>query len=155
MLVETWLDFPAAGMWQMGVNSDDGFSVKSGQTPGDVFGQLLGEQAWGESAFSFLVPQPGVYPFRLLYEQCWGAADCEWFTITPAGQRVLINDSSQGTNAVYSYVTAGNSPIYVSGVVPVNGASGIGANSEITAFVVDGNPAKVPSVQMWMARLRQ
>ena len=155
MLVETWLDFPAAGMWQMGVNSDDGFSVKSGQTPGDVFGQLLGEQAWGESAFSFLVPQPGVYPFRLLYEQCWGAADCEWFTITPAGQRVLINDSSQGTDAVYSYVTAGNSPIYVPGVVPVNGASGIGANSEITAFVVDGNPAKVPSVQMWMARLRQ
>jgi hypothetical protein len=40
-------------------------------------------------------------------------------------------------------------------VVPVNGASGIGANSEITAFVVDGNPAKVASVQMWMARLRQ
>src|SRR5208283_3826643 len=105
----------------------------------------LGEGGWG--TFSFFVPQPGAYPFRLLYEQSWGAADCEWFTITPAGQRVLINDSSQGTNAVYSYVAAGNSPIYVSGVIPVNGAGGVAANSAITAFVADGNPAKVASVQ--------
>ncbi|MGA2751145.1 MAG: C10 family peptidase [Verrucomicrobiota bacterium] len=148
MLVETWLDFPAAGTWQMGVNSDDSFSVKSGQAPGDIFGQLLGEGGW--STFSFLVPQPGVYPFRLLYEQGGWAADCEWFTVTPAGQRVLINDSSQGTNAVYSYVAAGNSPIYVSGVIPVNGASGVGANTNITAFLVDGNPAQVASVQMWI-----
>jgi hypothetical protein len=153
MLVETWLDFPAAGTWQMGVNSDDGFSVKSGQAPGDIFGQLLGEFEGGRIAadtiFSFLVPQPGLYPFRLLYEQGSGGANCEWFTVTPAGQHVLINDSSQGTNAIYAYVTADSSPIYVSGVIPVNGAIGVGMNSNITAFVVDGNPAQVASVQMW------
>jgi hypothetical protein len=155
MLVETWLDFPEAGAWQMGVNSDDGFSVKSGQAPGDIFGQLLGEfdVAGGlgaaDTIFSFFVPQPGLYPFRLLYEQGGGGANCEWFTVTPAGQRVLINDASQGTNAVYAYVAAENSPIYVSGVIPVNGASGVAANS-ITAVVVDGTPAQVASVQMWI-----
>jgi hypothetical protein len=156
MLVETWLDFPSAGTWKMGVNSDDGFSVKSGQAPGDIFGQLLGEfdVAGGRSAadtiFSFFVPQPGLYPFRLLYEQGGGGANCEWFTVNPAGQNVLINDCSQGTNAIYAYAAAGSSPIYVSGVIPANGASGVGANSDATAFVVDGNPARVASVQMWI-----
>ncbi|MGD1083963.1 MAG: C10 family peptidase, partial [Verrucomicrobiota bacterium] len=153
MLVETWLDFPAAGTWQMGVYSDDGFSVKSGQAPGDVFGQLLGEFEGGrsgESLFPFFVPQPGMYPFRLLYEQGGGGANCEWFTVTSGGQRVLINDSSQGTNAIYSYVTAESRPIYVSGVSPVIGATGVGPDSDITAFVVDGYPAQVASVQMWI-----
>ena len=146
MLVETWLNFPTAGTWQMGVNSDDGFSVKSGQAPGDVFGETLGES--GDGIFSFFVPQPGLYPFRLLYEQSWGAADSEWFTVSPAGTHVLINDASQGTNAVYAYLTATNSPICVSGVIPVNGASGVSTNSDITVFVVDGNPARVATVQM-------
>jgi hypothetical protein len=154
MLVETWLDFPAAGTWQMGVNSDDGFSVKSGQAPGDVFGQTVGEYEGGRSAsdtiFPFFVPQPGLYPFRLLYEQGSGGANCEWFTLGSAGQRVLINDSSQGTNSIPAYVTAGNSPICVSGVVPVNGQSGVPTNAAITAWVADGSPAKVASVQMWI-----
>ena len=154
MLVEAWLYFPAPGTWQMGVNSDDGFSVKSGLAPGDIFGQTLGVYEGGRGAsdtlFSFYLPQPGFYPFRLLYEQGGGGGSCEWFTVTAAGKRVLINDASQGTNAVYAYAAATNSPIYVSGVLPVNGASGVGVNSDITAFVVDGNPARVASVRMWI-----
>lgn len=154
MLVETWLYFPIAGTWQMGVNSDDGFSVRSGQAPGDIFGQLLGEYEGGrgssDSTFYFSVPEPGLYPFRLLYEQGGGGANCEWFTVTQAGQRVLINDSSQGANAIYSYVQSPNWPIYVSGVIPVNGATGVGLNENITAFLVDGNAAQVASVQMWI-----
>jgi hypothetical protein len=77
MLVETWLDFPVAGKWQMGGNSDDGFSVKSGHAPGDVFGQLLGEQAWGESTFSFLVPQPGVYLSYILIDEFSDMMGCQ------------------------------------------------------------------------------
>jgi hypothetical protein len=153
MLVETWLYFPTAGTWQMGVNSDDGFSVMSGQAPGDIFGQLFNEfegGAAGERVFSFDVLQPGLYPFRLLYEQGGGGASCEWFTVTPAGQRVLINDASQGTNAVYAYLTAMNSPIYVAGVIPMNGCSGVNVDSGITALLVDGNPTQVASVQMWI-----
>jgi sugar lactone lactonase YvrE len=154
MLVETWLDFPTAGTWMMGVNSDDGFSVKSGQAPGDIVGQLLGEfeglRGAADTTFSFFVPQEGLYPFRLLYEQGFGEANCEWFTVTPSGQRVLINDSSQGTNAIYGYMTAAKSPIYVSGVIPVNGATGVPPDANISAFVVDGNPAQVASVQMWI-----
>ena len=97
--------------------------------------------------------EPGILAPRVGVNQSEAFRGKNWtFDLTPMSG---VLDSSQGTNAVYSYVTAGNSPIYVSGVVPVNGASGIGANSEITAFVVDGNPAKVASVQMWMARLRQ
>ena len=150
MLVETWLNFPTAGVWQMGVSSDDGASVKSGQAPGDVFGQTLGEIEDGTTLFSFYVAQPGLYPFRMLYEQTdWGAS-CEWFAVTPAGKHVLINDASQGTNAVYAYLTATNSPAYVSGVIPVNGAIGVSANANVTACLVDGNPWQVASAQMWI-----
>jgi|GEM_PF-2883134 len=154
MLVETWLYFPTAGYWQMGVNSDDGFSLKSGQSPGDIFGQLLGEYEGGRGAsdtiFSFYASQPGLYPFRLLYEQGGGGANCEWFTVTSSGQRVLINDSSQGANAVYSYLSLPESPIYVSGVIPVIGATGISSKSDVTAFVVDGSSTQVAFVNMWI-----
>ena len=98
--------------------------------------------------------QPGSYPFRLLYEQSWGGANCEWVTVTPTGTHVLINDTSQGKNAVYAFLTATNSPIYVSGIMPVNGATGVSANANITAFVVDGNPAQVATAQMWVNGLR-
>jgi hypothetical protein len=153
MLVETWLDFPMAGAWQMGAAGGCNWvSVKSGQAPGDVFGQTLCDLALIQSAglFSFYVPQPGLYPFRLIYYGNGGPAACEWFSITPSGQFVLINDSSQGTNAVYAYLTANNSPIYVSGVVPVNGATSICPDTNLTAYVVDGSLAQVASVQMWI-----
>jgi hypothetical protein len=153
MLVETWLDFPSAGNWQMGIAGANWANVRSGRAPGDIFGQPLGDFLFSPksfSTFSFLVPQPGLYPFRMLYYGNGGPACCEWFTVTPTGQYVLINDASQGTNAVYAYVAGANSPIYVSGVIPVDGATNIGPDLNITAFVVDGNPAQVASVQMWI-----
>ncbi|MGZ4963411.1 MAG: immunoglobulin domain-containing protein, partial [Limisphaerales bacterium] len=154
MLVEAWLKFPSAGTWQMGVNSDDGFSVKSGQAPGDVFGQTVGQFQGGRGASdticSFFVPQPGLYPFRLLYEQGGGGGLCEWFTMSPTGQRVLINDASQGTNAIYSYMSALNCPIYVAAVTPVIGAQSLGVTPVISASIVDGTQTHLAFVAMWL-----
>jgi len=42
----------------------------------------------------FAVPEPGIYPFRLLSGQGTGAASLEWFSILPDGTKVLINDTS-------------------------------------------------------------
>jgi hypothetical protein len=149
-LVETWLYIPAAGEYQMIVNSDDGFTVKSGQAPGDVFGAVLGEYIGGrgssDTTFSFLVNAPGYYPFRLLYEEGGGGANCEWMTVSSAGKS-LINDSSD-PNSFIPYLTSTNSPIYVQTVVPVNGQGGVPPNRTVVADVVDGSPNTVASVSI-------
>ncbi len=149
-LVEAWFYLPAAGEYQMIVNSDDGFTVKSGQAPGDVFGTVLGEFIGGRGAtdttFSFLVPAPGYYPFRLLYEEGGGGANCEWITVSN-GVKSLINDTSDA-NSWTPYMSASNSPIYVQTVSPVNGQGGVPPNRTVVADVVDGTPNQVASVSI-------
>jgi hypothetical protein len=44
--------------------------------------------------FGFAVPEPGIYPFRLVAGQEIGDASLEWFSILPDGTKVLINDVS-------------------------------------------------------------
>jgi len=156
-LVLTYLNFTTAGLYTMLVNSDDDFTVKSGQAPGDVFGTVLGQASGGrgsaDSTFAFLIPQAGFYPMRLLYENGGGGANCEWGMVTPSGQRVLLNDTNLPALTIYPYLTATNSPIYVSGVVPVIGAGNNGEPaalpfSSVVAYVHDGNPNKVASVSL-------
>ena len=42
--------------------------------------------------FGFTVPQPGVYPFRLVWENGGGGASCEWFVRDPALGDFLVGD---------------------------------------------------------------
>jgi hypothetical protein len=42
----------------------------------------------------FAVPEPGIYPLRLVSGQGSGQASMEWFSILPDGTKVLINDTS-------------------------------------------------------------
>ncbi len=42
--------------------------------------------------FGFTVPQPGVYPFRLVWENGGGGANCEWFVRDPALGDFLVGD---------------------------------------------------------------
>jgi hypothetical protein len=42
--------------------------------------------------FGFTVPQPGVYPFRLIWENGTGGANCEWFIRDPAQGDFLVGD---------------------------------------------------------------
>ncbi|MHB8523908.1 MAG: OmpL47-type beta-barrel domain-containing protein [Limisphaerales bacterium] len=95
--VLAYLEFPAAGLYLMGVNSDDGFQVRTAQTPQDTasalaLGQYDGGRGPGDTLFYFAVVKPGVYPFRMIYENGWGGANCEWFTLQPDGTPILVND---------------------------------------------------------------
>jgi hypothetical protein len=40
------------------------------------------------------VPEAGVYPMRLLWMEGGGGANVEWYSITPEGEGILINDRS-------------------------------------------------------------
>jgi hypothetical protein len=111
----TFVSFPNAGFYTMGVNSDDGFNMTVGLNPALygtngtalVLGDFDGGRGSSDSDFSFYVQAPGIYRFRLLYFNGGGGANCEWTSIDPAtGTRYLVNDTlttnPTGIHAYYS-----------------------------------------------------
>jgi hypothetical protein len=94
-----WLELPA-GLVKMGVNSDDGFRVTVGTNASPTapeLGVFEGGRGDADSLFSFLVPQAGLYPFRLIWYEGNGGASVEYFTLNAAGQKVLVNDRAVAT----------------------------------------------------------
>lgn len=117
--VLTFLEFATPGTYTMGVNSDDGFRVAAASlNPRDRYSSVtLGSYDGGRSAadslFSFSVDQPGIYPFRLLYEQGGGDASVSWFTVLEDGTKVLVNDTAT-PGAIKAYAKARVAPPFVS-----------------------------------------
>jgi hypothetical protein len=119
--VLTYMYFPAAGVYEMGVNSDDGFKVTTGVNPIDQLssinvGQTDGGRGSADTDFNILIQAPGYYPFRLLYYNGGGGANCEWFTFQN-GVRYLINDPDpSNTTGIHAYYVGPSLPPYVAGV---------------------------------------
>jgi uncharacterized surface protein with fasciclin (FAS1) repeats len=90
-----YLDLPA-GPITFGVNSDDGFIVKTAPNPYDINAMALGVFEGGRGSsdthFNVFIEEAGLYPIRLLQYQGGGGGDVEFFSILPNGTRVLIND---------------------------------------------------------------
>jgi hypothetical protein len=119
--VLTYMYFPAAGVYEMGVNSDDGFKVTTGVNPKDQLSSIdVGQQDGGRGSadtdFNILIQAPGYYPFRLLYYNGGGGANCEWFTFQN-GVRYLINDPDpSNTTGIHAYYAGPSLPPYVASV---------------------------------------
>ena len=118
MEVLTYLQFPAAGTYNIGVNSDDGFRLTTSPlNPKDRFsavtlGELNGGRGAADSILSVSVSKAGIYPMRLLYEQGGGDAAVRWFTVTTdeAGAHFsLINDAS-AADSLKAYAVASIAP---------------------------------------------
>jgi len=106
MEVLAYLDLPA-GTHTFGVTSDDGFQLRSGATPTDPNGLVLGEQASGtyNGTFDVMVEQAGVYPFRMVWFERGGGAHVELFTVDRGtGDRTLVNDATSAIKAFRSVV---------------------------------------------------
>lgn len=149
--VLTYLEFPAAGFYTLGVNSDDGFRVTTGANARDklgvVLGQYDGDRLAADSTFPIYVPKAGIYPFRLIYENGTGAASLEWFNVLEDGSKVLINDTAT-PGAILAYRT-GPKPAYVSSVSPAPGQKDAPAVGSITVTITDGDTSvDEASVQM-------
>ncbi|MEI6341894.1 MAG: putative Ig domain-containing protein, partial [Verrucomicrobiota bacterium] len=109
-----YLEFPAAGIYTMGVSSDDGFRVSVGSETNRamlVLGEFDGGRGTGETVFAFEVTQPGLYPFRLTWMEGSGGADVEWYSIRPDGTRLLVNGAQADALRAYRGRT-GNTPPY-------------------------------------------
>ena len=131
--VLTYLEFTTAGVYEMIVNSDDGFLVTEGKNADDWFALKLGEYNGGKGSsdvsFYVAVPTAGIYPVRLLWENGNGelpgnGANLEWLTVKD-GVKYLVNDAAatnvSGVKAYY----AGPAPAYVQIVQPYAGATGL------------------------------
>ncbi|MDB6037876.1 MAG: hypothetical protein JWM99_1717 [Verrucomicrobiales bacterium] len=146
--VLTYMRFAAAGFYTMGVNSDDGFKVSTlASAPNDVLNKANAVQLGifdagrgaADTLFSFYVPQAGIYPFRLLWENGGSGANCEWFSVQPDGTKVLINDpDATNTTGIKAFYSGQGTLTYVSSVIPAPSASGIVGNAPITITINEG-----------------
>lgn len=84
---------------------------------------VLGQASWGKGAsdilFNVTVPEAGLYPIRLLWQEGGGGANCEWFSMVD-GTRVLVNDDSNltgqpGLKAYYGLTVLPTVNLQVSG----------------------------------------
>lgn len=99
------------GSYRFGVNSDDGFRLTSGATPGDtnlVICQFDAGKGVGDVTGDFLVASNGIYPMRLIYQNGGGAAAVEFFSVNVVtGVKTLINDATvTGYVKAYRFDTA-------------------------------------------------
>jgi hypothetical protein len=105
-----YLKFDNAGYYRFGVNSDDGFKVQVG-TPGQTNGTIIFTIDVGKGSsdipFSFTVPQPGLYPIRLVYYNGGGGANLEYFSYNDTGTKIPINDTNNpaAIKAYYNIIT--------------------------------------------------
>jgi hypothetical protein len=105
-----YLELPA-GRVDMGVNSDDGFRVTVGRVF-DVAEQTLELGVYGAGGgattaepqypFSFVVEEPGVYAFRMIWYEGNGGASVEWSVKDANGDLHLLNSDTSPIKAYLS-----------------------------------------------------
>jgi len=161
--IQCWLKFPAGGVYTMGVSSDDGFKVTTGPNPADWSALNVGEFNGGRGAtipgslFTFVVTNAGVYPFRLMWENGTGGANCEWFSVVPwygtpgvdGCYSVLITDPDPtNTTGIVAYYAGPAKPAFVSSLYPVPGST-LGDPILVKASITDaGTTVTAGSIQL-------
>jgi hypothetical protein len=141
----TYVEFPSRGNYVMGVASDDGFAVKAGGQPRDLFKAVAGVFEGGRGVdtgtrFNVYVDAPGIYPFRLLWENGGGGAGVEWFTLKADGTPVLLNDVANGGLKTYRAVSSATAP-FAAMVQPYPASTGNSPVAPVEVWLTDGSVA--------------
>jgi hypothetical protein len=161
--VVTYLEL-APGAYTMGVNSDEGFRVTTAanvlEDPASVVGIFNSGHLESDVTFSFVVTQAGYYPFRLVWFDGMGSlnqegatfpnfdAYVEWYSVSPSGQKILINDRSQA-GAIKAYRAVTVTQPYVKSVNPTPGQLRVPVNTSLSLSIADGTYTVVSnSVQL-------
>jgi hypothetical protein len=119
--VLAYIEFPTAGDYLLGVNSDDGFGVTASalnpkdQSTAISLGKFDGNRGAGDTTFQVTVSQAGIYPIRLLYWQAGGGGSVSFFSVvtdSTGTNNILINDLST-PGALKAYATAKIGPPYI------------------------------------------
>ncbi|MCD6338136.1 MAG: hypothetical protein J7M29_01980, partial [Verrucomicrobia bacterium] len=141
-----YIEFPQAGMYTMGVNSDDGFRVQTYTNPRDAFalrpGEYNGSRGASDTTFKIYIREAGIYPFRLVWENGGGGAAVEWFMVQDDGTKVLLNDAMT-PGSLNVYPRAASTPPYVKLVSPAIDATGVRADTPIEEVIAEGDTGQV------------
>ena len=108
MEARTFLDLPA-GVVRFGVRSDDGYKLASALNPNASTTPLAFHNGGpADETFDVVVPQAGVYSFRLVWYEHTGGAHVEWFTVDrTTGDRTLVN----AAGGIAAYTSAATGPL--------------------------------------------
>lgn len=116
--ITAYLDLKA-GAHLFGLNVDDGWTAISGPNVHDTLGTYLGARlAPGgqngnplnnpNAAFNVIVPEDGIYPFRILFWEGGGGVNLEFLEVDrQTGTQILVND----VGGVYPSTTGGVLPL--------------------------------------------
>ena len=144
-----YLDLPQ-GYVVLGVASDDGFQVSFGQDPRDATAAVVGIiNGVANTTFGFVVEEAGIYGVRVLHYEIGGASNCEFFSITGDGNRILVNDRAT-TGHIKAYrdraATFKAAP-YVTSAKPAPGESNVSTRPTVEAVITEEattlNPASI------------
>ena len=138
----TGVEFPAAGVYKLVVNSDDGFRTTAGLNPRDpaspVLGFFEGGRGPADSPFEVYIPAAGIYPMRTIWEEGGGGAALEWFSESLDGTRALLNDTANSPTALKTYqIPASALPAYVGVTTPAGGSKTLTRPSTVEAILFD------------------
>jgi hypothetical protein len=92
-----YVEFAAAGSYTFGFRMAEGYSLTTGTTASSnniPLGTFITTLGSSEAVCNFLISQPGVYPFRLVWLGTTGGTDLEWYSFTNVNNtatRVLLN----------------------------------------------------------------
>jgi hypothetical protein len=132
-----------AGVVTLGVTSDDGFKVTVGGDPRDVTSPVVGlrETGTGETVFSFVVAEAGIYGLRLVWYDSGGDANCELYSFNSAGEKVLLNDRSAGGHIKAYPDRSGAAGPYISNAKPAPNESGVNPKLALSAVITEDTSA--------------
>jgi hypothetical protein len=166
--IRTVLDLQP-GLYEMGVNSDDGFRMivgdgKEAFTFPLVAGEYNGGRGadnWGFTRFTVQITQAGLYPFRMVYEEGGGGNNVEWFVVNKPWypdqlNKTLINDTANSGIKAYQYPLNATAPTYVKSFSPARSSTDsaasvgrAGTDATVSAILVDGTtPVTASSISM-------
>jgi hypothetical protein len=94
----SFVDLPAVM-----IGRPDGNAIRTALAAGEVtatiapdttpyLGSFDGGRGATDSTFAFNVSQAGLYPMRLVWFEGGGGANLEWFSVTPDGSKIPVND---------------------------------------------------------------
>ena len=130
MAAVAYLDLPA-GVVRFGVQSDDGYKLAAGPTLDASTPALSFFNGVANDTFDVVVPEAGVYGFRLVWYERGGGAYVEWFTVDPStGKRTLVN----ADGGIKAYTSA-QAPVVT--VQLVGASSPNGTYAAVAGAVVD------------------
>jgi hypothetical protein len=115
----------AAGAHRFGVICDDGYKITAGTSLTDTTSAFLAAHNGGPAneTFEFVVPQAGLYPFRIVWYERGGSGSFELFSEDRGtGERLLINDTaSPDAIRAFSSVSGSSSAVEALTSATVNG----------------------------------